>query len=171
MYWVRSDFRHCRIANDEKTTHIFPYVVEFGLGYAWKPAVAEISAGDRIRFQWTSPPFVTSNQFQVMEVATQDGEYDGTGFHSGPASATGRYTYKLIVELVECLWIVSHFIITKLFDQIISAQLHVRMKLGKQIAFTVQSHRDNLRTFRSYRDYFGFDNGLVWCRYSELYIS
>lgn len=66
-------------------------VSEFGLGYAWKPAVAEIQAGAMIRFQWTSPPFVTSNQFQVMEVASQDGEYDGTGFHSGEASPTGQY--------------------------------------------------------------------------------
>lgn len=77
---------------------IFP---EFGLGYAWQPALAEIRVGDMIRFQWTSPPFVTSNQFSVMEVASLDAEYDGTGFHSGDPSPTGKWI-KLTVKLKTC---------------------------------------------------------------------
>lgn len=68
---------------------------EFGLGYAWKPSVAEIKAGDYIKFVWTSPMFLTTNNFAVMEVFSPEAEYNGTGFISEDASPSGKcYTMK-----------------------------------------------------------------------------
>ncbi|XP_067950539.1 fibrocystin-L-like [Watersipora subatra] len=64
----------------------------FGLGYAWSPQIADINAGDKIRFIWTSPLFVTANNFKVMQAPNADSPSDGTGFDSGVGSPNGEFT-------------------------------------------------------------------------------
>ena len=65
------------------------YRTEFGLGYAWQPAVTVIAAGDIVRFQWTSPLFLNTNLFRVLQTFSAEADYDGTGFNSGTPSPTG----------------------------------------------------------------------------------
>ena len=65
------------------------YRTEFGLGYAWQPAVTVIAAGDVVRFQWTSPLFLNTNLFRVLQTFSAEADYDGTGFNSGTPSPTG----------------------------------------------------------------------------------
>nr|XP_039261251.1 fibrocystin-L-like [Styela clava] len=66
-----------------------------GIGYAWNPDKLQASVGDAIAWQWKPQLTASGASYQVYTTKSADStEYDENGFHSGPLSTTGSYSYR-----------------------------------------------------------------------------
>lgn len=77
----------------------------WGLGYAWEPAHLTIQEGDRVKFQWTSMPFVDETLFGVYETDGIGGEPTGTGeIDSGERTTTGMLHLSLFYKIYSSVY-------------------------------------------------------------------
>uniref|UniRef100_A0A6I8N1M6 Fibrocystin-L n=1 Tax=Ornithorhynchus anatinus TaxID=9258 RepID=A0A6I8N1M6_ORNAN len=68
----------------------------YGLGYAWFPAVLDVSVGDRVIWQWQTQPFIRGVGYGVFSVSSLGSVvYDGKGFTSGTRrTKSGSFSYQ-----------------------------------------------------------------------------
>ena len=69
----------------------FSSILEYGRGYAWKPQVLEITAGDTVNWRWVIPDGVRHNGYAVIQVnGPSDTNTTEGGFNSGGKTPTGE---------------------------------------------------------------------------------